>query len=132
MSRLVHNPGEFEGADDTGFLIDDTKPAVPQWAADVVDAIKARADLAHPSVLQEADAIIHGERQEQYGDPERNFERIAKAWSAYLDQELSGHDVCMMMGLLKIIRAHGDYHRDSLVDLAGYAGLAAIAAGDDE
>lgn len=83
------------------------------------------------NVLQEADAIIHGERQAQYGDPERNFDRIAKAWGAYLGIELSGVDVCMMMGLLKIMRARGDYHRDSLVDLAGYAGLAAIAEGDD-
>src|SRR3954454_8696252 len=132
MSRLVHNPGDAyddgDWLDETGFL-NATKPLVPQWSDDswrnagpsgegcpVCGSVTCQ--IHRPaSVLQEADKIIHGARQEQYGDPERNFERIARAWSAYLDQELSGHDVCMMMALLKIIRAHGDYHRDSLVDL---------------
>lgn len=131
-------------------MSDETKPTAPQWPPGVVNTAasgpvvqwkcgvcdgplhEGPCPSPEPNVLQEADAIIHGERQRQYGDPECNFERIAQAWGAYLGVELTGSDVCMMMGLLKIMRARGEYHRDSLVDLAGYAGLAAIAAGDDE
>ena len=35
-------------------------------------------------VLNNANQIVHGDRQEAYGTPENNFSKIAGMWSAYL------------------------------------------------
>jgi hypothetical protein len=94
------------------------------------------------TVTREADGLIRGERQKHYGHPKKNFQRIATAWNAYLLERpvladgsiepLRPHDVAAMMGLLKIVRMAEGYHRDSTVDIVGYAALMAILAGDDE
>ena len=74
------------------------------------------------SVLQEADEVINGERQQDYGSQLQSFTRIAKLWSAVLGIEVTAEQVALCMAGLKIARAMQGYHRDSLVDLAGYAG----------
>ncbi|AEJ93464.1 phosphofructokinase [Mycobacterium phage Benedict] len=75
------------------------------------------------TILQEAERLINGERQQQYGEATESFERIAGMWSAYIGKELTPHDVVNLMVLLKVSRAKFGYHRDSYVDIAGYAGL---------
>lgn len=80
----------------------------------------------YSSILDEADNLINGQRAEDYGDAQENFKRIADMWSAYLGEPdfFSGVDVARMMILLKISRlASGTFHRDALVDIAGYAAL---------
>ncbi len=84
----------------------------------------------HPSILQEAHALIYGDREEAYGDPSKNTRNIAAFWSVYLGAKhgvqvtLDSEDVCQMMILLKTARlANNPQHRDSLVDQAGYAAL---------
>jgi hypothetical protein len=77
-----------------------------------------------PTVLAEAETIIHGSRQDDYGNAERNQSRIATMWSAYLDVDITPRQVCMMMVLLKVSRDAHKPKRDNLVDLAGYAALA--------
>lgn len=74
-------------------------------------------------ILQKAEAIITGERQQNYGTPEDNFKRIASLWNAYMGDDLfDAVDVAMMMALLKIARiSTGTQTEDSFVDLAGYA-----------
>jgi hypothetical protein len=82
------------------------------------------------SVLEEALTVIHGQRQQDYGGPTQSFTRIADLWSSYLDHPVTAHDVAMMMILLKVsrskngIESSGTPQRDSLVDIAGYAGCA--------
>ena len=76
------------------------------------------------TILERADALIHGDRQQEYGDAEDNFIRIAALWSAYTGYGFSPYDVPMMLCLLKIARCVEGPHTDSLVDLAGYAALA--------
>src|SRR5688500_2170321 len=56
------------------------------------------------SVLDEAARIVAGKRATDYGKPERNFNRIARFWSVYLDKEITPIDVCQMMILLKQAR----------------------------
>ena len=78
----------------------------------------------------EADKIINGERQDQYGSPEDSFERIARYWSAYLQShetmELDGLDVAHMMVLFKMARMQGqETCRDNYIDAAGYLAIAA-------
>ena len=77
-------------------------------------------------ILRSAAKMVTGERQDDYGTPENNFERIANLWNSYLDRRLNGRisgvDVAVMMALLKIARiASGHGKRDNWVDLAGYA-----------
>lgn len=82
----------------------------------------------HVSILQEAEALIHGQRSKDYGHPQKNFQRIADLWNAYLKYsetpgELSPTDTAVMMILLKIARLQQNpTNRDSVVDIAGYAG----------
>lgn len=74
--------------------------------------------------LQEVDQLIHGERAQDYGDAQENFQRIANLWASYKNVDFSVQDVAIMLGLLKISRlAHTPDHRDSWIDLAGYAAL---------
>ena len=73
-------------------------------------------------ILHEAESCICGQREQDYGSPESNFEIIANLWSDYLDAEVSALDVAMMMCLLKIARIkNGGGTGDSFVDIAGYA-----------
>lgn len=82
------------------------------------------------TVLSEAESIIYGDRERTYGKPGKNLEAIALFWAAYLVSKhgvairLSPEDVCAMMRLLKEARLMNQpNHRDSIVDLCGYAAL---------
>jgi hypothetical protein len=94
------------------------------------DLIKDKLDTANgnKSVLQEAKMIIYGDREKTYGHPSKNLRTIASMWNAYLksvgDRELTAQDVSVMMVLLKSARLANDpNHRDSVVDICGYAAL---------
>lgn len=64
-------------------------------------------------------------RQQHYGDPRPNHERIAGLWSAYIGRTLTAHDVAMMMVLLKVARAKVDaHHEDNYDDAAAYLDIA--------
>lgn len=64
-----------------------------------------------------------------YGDPVVNHARIAALWSAYLGREVTAHEVAVCMILVKISRLASDPgHLDSLVDIDGYARIAALCA----
>lgn len=75
------------------------------------------------NILEEAEKLINGERAADYGDASENFGRIADLWTAYHGAGFTRHDVAMMMTLVKVARMSGGYHRDSVVDIAGYAAL---------
>lgn len=87
-----------------------------------------------PKILDIAKEIIHGDREQAYGDPRFNLDTIAQLWSVYLQRlfhswgidgaKLKAEDVAQMMILLKTARLiHNPTHKDSLVDQAGYAAL---------
>lgn len=77
------------------------------------------------TILQEAEKLINGERQKDYGDAQESLHRIALLWSAYTNYPITAYDVAVMMALLKFARLkHSRYtHRDSVIDAAGYIGL---------
>lgn len=91
------------------------------------------------SVLEEAQKIIYGDREKTYGKPSKNLETIGKMWSAYVNSAsvplfdkdgaqtelvFDAKDVAVMMVLLKAARLANDQsHRDSVVDICGYAAL---------
>ncbi|AZF93442.1 phosphofructokinase [Mycobacterium phage Centaur] len=76
------------------------------------------------SILTTAEEIINGQRAQDYGDAKENHQRIANLWNVYAGTELSPEDVAVMMILLKIARfMENGYHQDTVVDIAGYAGV---------
>lgn len=81
------------------------------------------------SILEEAQTIIWGDREQTYGAPSKNLEKIAQQWSLYLEQlydvkiPICAEDVCWMMADLKKVRQMNVSKRDNLVDAAGYIGL---------
>lgn len=77
------------------------------------------------SLLHRAQALIDGTRQQEYGDAEVNFTRIAELWSAFLGVNITPKDVPVMMALLKLAREKNSPKEDNLLDAAGYIGLAA-------
>lgn len=99
----------------------------------ISSAPKSQLPLGH--CLNEAKQIINGERQDQYGNPEDSFAKIAEYWDTYLRQNhetfnggplLKTIDVAHMMMLFKIARMSGqEVKRDNYVDLCGYASIVA-------
>ena len=85
---------------------------------DMQESISLRRQL-----LEEAADIVDGDRNKSYGKPENSYGVIAKFWSIYLDKSLEPHDVAAMMVLMKLARIKGSNgtHKDSWVDIAGYA-----------
>lgn len=85
-------------------------------------------------ILLEAYRLLNGERQSQYGNPGECFGRVAEFWSVYLAADIFPEDVACMMILLKLARQANGHKADNLVDMAGYAALAAdlIAARKQE
>lgn len=81
--------------------------------------------LTRSKVLEEANTLIHGDRQNHYGPPSENFAAIAQMWSAYLGRDVEARDVCNMMALLKIARLRNGQHDDSTIDCCGYIALSA-------
>ena len=84
--------------------------------------------VPHNGILAEAEALVNGQRQADYGDKLQNFSQIAMLWQGYLAMKLrpvcaiTPEDVSMMMILVKMARlAKSPDHGDSLVDIAGYA-----------
>ena len=72
-------------------------------------------------ILDTAKSCVSGQREQDHGKAENNFELIAKFWSSYLDHEVTSVDVALMMTLLKIARIHtGRQTEDSFVDACGY------------
>lgn len=74
------------------------------------------------SVLVEAERIINGQRRDDYGGALESFTRIADLWSPVLGVPVTAEQVALCMIELKVARYMNGYHRDSVVDIAGYAG----------
>jgi hypothetical protein len=83
-------------------------------------AVKAIKSKASGTILEEAEALVNGERQKQYGPPNESFTRIAKLWSSVLDCQVTPEQVAICMVLLKVSRQVNNPKRDNLVDAAGY------------
>lgn len=97
--------------------------------------------MKRKEILESAMCCVCGDREQDYGTPERNFELIAELWTAYLkakclspeaDIYINGEDIATMMCLFKIARiATGRGKADSFIDLAGYAACAGELATEE-
>ena len=86
------------------------------------------------NILEEANELTQGPRQQSYGSPKENLRRIAVLWNVYLEGrqskepyfdelQINEEDVAMMMMLLKLARQMNSAKRDNLVDMCGYIRL---------
>lgn len=75
-------------------------------------------------ILNQAAALISGDRAKDYGDAATSFSRVAFIWSGILGMDVTPAQVAMCLAGLKLSRlANAPTHHDSWVDLAGYAAL---------
>lgn len=83
------------------------------------------------SVLQEADKLVNGRRDVEYGLPHLNWGDTAEMMTAYLhatkklprDVILDAHDCAMLMILVKVAREGNKRSRDNILDIPGYAAV---------
>lgn len=72
------------------------------------------------SILSEAERLVTGARQSDYGHPHDDFSRTAQIWSAILGIEVTAKQVALCMVGVKLSREVHRPKRDNLVDGAGY------------
>lgn len=99
--------------------------SVADWRkhiAELREEATERSATRRSEILKEADALINGDRQKDYGTPAENFSRLAEFWNTYLGiDSIRPHDVANMLGLLKVSRmAYNGGTKDTYVDSAGY------------
>lgn len=90
------------------------------------------------SVLEEAQRVVYGAREKEYGHPIVSLSQIAEMWTGFMSARtgsmvvLLKQDVANMFILAKMARTfNSPQHRDSWVDMAGWAGVGARAMNID-
>lgn len=74
------------------------------------------------TILAEAAELVDADRQVTYGHPRDDFAKTALMWSAIFGVDVTVEQVALAMCCVKISRLlQTPDHRDSVVDLAGYA-----------
>lgn len=72
--------------------------------------------------LQEAQRLVHGDRQASYGHPIEDFTRTGRMWGAILGtDDVPPEKVALCMIAVKMSRECNRPKRDNAVDIAGYA-----------
>ena len=80
--------------------------------------------MRHANRLLEQATWTLAERGESYGSPQPLFENVAKRWSLTLGTEVNAAQVILCLIELKLARLNSNSkHHDSMVDVAGYAGI---------
>ncbi len=75
------------------------------------------------AILEHAGGVI-ADRRATYGDPAVSMATVAARWSVTLGHPVTPAEVMLCMIDLKLARlAHDPTHRDSVVDVIGYAAL---------
>jgi len=99
------------------------------FANEVIDKNIEKEQAEKKGLLQKAHETITGQRQQDYGDKLQNFSQIAMLFQGVLATKLQSsakitpEDVALLMMQVKIARlAKSPNHKDSILDVAGYAG----------
>lgn len=75
------------------------------------------------SMLLEAADVV-GERRKTYGEPANSMAAVASRWSITLGRPVTPVEVVLCLIDLKLARlGHDPAHRDSILDIAGYAAV---------
>jgi hypothetical protein len=126
---------DLPGGSDTCRFCIVTLPDLPNWTPAAEEAVDLRGVSRDPveqaadprsHIASEALRIVNGDRRGAYGTPEDNFARIARFWTAYMQNtgrnvQITAEDVSPMMRLMKEARlCENPGHLDSHIDLVGY------------
>ena len=112
-----------------GFFFVDSHDDVPAYDYKASEYDPAPYVSPEASILREAEDLITGERNGDYGDAVEDFSVTAEYWNTYMRSLgmrvfLTAQDVSLLLTLLKIRRQSTHPKRDNLVDAAGYIALA--------
>lgn len=105
--------------------------AIKQSTLDLQDSYDLNASkCSRENIIKQVEKCIMNDRQNTYGTPEDNFQKITDYWNTYLNIKddtfkLTKQDVAIMMVLLKVARmGTSPNHLDNFVDAAGYSIIA--------
>ncbi|MFZ9272071.1 MAG: DUF6378 domain-containing protein [Ilumatobacteraceae bacterium] len=71
--------------------------------------------------FSECERLVNSNRQDDYGDPVENLERIASVVSSVLNKDISPREITLIMIAIKLCREGSGHKRDNLLDMACYA-----------
>lgn len=107
----------------------------------MTDELKDISDVLFPPELPaprpgvgemiEAESLVYGDRQGDYGTPRQNWGGIAQVWNGLLAKKLkeplTAEEAALMMAAMKLQRQFMKPKRDNIVDAHGYMIVAARA-----
>ena len=79
------------------------------------------------TILEEAQKLCYGDRNQSYGHPADDWRRTAKMMTACLEDllrpgvEIPPERACLLMICVKLSREVNLHKRDNLTDISGYA-----------
>jgi len=91
--------------------------------------MKEKKEPEMRKILRDAESIICGDRQAQYGSPEENWGLTARWWSDYLGFKVTPEQATVCMTLAKIAREKFKHKRDNLEDGIGYLAISSQLQG---
>jgi hypothetical protein len=87
---------------------------------------------AAENALEEAGRLVSTDRIADYGHPLDNLGDIGRLWAVILGVDVSAQQVASCMVATKLARLKAGYHRDSVVDVAGYARVMELVRDEEE
>lgn len=73
------------------------------------------------SLLLQAEKIVNGDRDEQYGNPSQAFQEYSNILKTTFDIDLTPEQICKVQMAIKLGRLKYKFKQDSLLDLIGYS-----------
>lgn len=109
-------------------LFYDNKTHIIPITNTIISSIQEVENLKHnglkqkpKSILNEAEKIVNGDRNEQYGDPLKAFQEYSNILETNFGIKLTPSEICKVQMAIKLGRMKYKHKRDSVVDLCGYA-----------
>jgi hypothetical protein len=84
------------------------------------------------SILQEAHALVFGDRRAEYGHPRDDYQRTVAIFKALTGHDLTAAEGVLFMHCAKLSREMNRHKRDNLRDACGYLECLALVIGEDE
>lgn len=75
------------------------------------------------AALETAAELINGPRQEAYGSPHENFQRLADRMTQITGTKITKVQAAQIMAELKLARLANGFHEDSIIDAIAYLAL---------
>lgn len=119
--------GECDGGDYPASV--DRVGALPDVRPSGEDRRGSLHELRPAGLVDQASALVDGDRQAEYGEPVEHMRRVAKVWSVILSCEVDAHKVALALAALKLVREAHKPGADNRVDAVGYLEIADRCAG---